>query len=77
MKTNVTLKLDDKLLRQVRILAAQQNSSISQILTEQLQKVLDDRKAYERAKKRAFELMDEGFAWNFKPPRSRDELYER
>jgi hypothetical protein len=77
MKTNVTLKLDDKLLREARILAAEQNTSISGLLAEQLQKAVESRKAYERAKKRAFKLMDEGFEWNWEPPRSRGELHER
>lgn len=77
MKTNLTLKLDKDLVREARILAAEQNTSISQLLTEQLHKVVESRKAYARAKRRAFKLMDEGFEGKWTPPSSRDELYER
>ena len=76
-KTNITLKVDTDLLRKVKVVAAQQNKSISQLMISQLENLLDNRSAYERAKKRAFKLMDEGFDWNWKPPKSRDELYER
>lgn len=76
-KTNITLKLDSNLLRRVKVAAAEQNTSISQYLTDQLRKALDSNAEYERAKRRAFQLMDEGFAGKWTPPRSRDELYER
>ena len=77
MKTNITLKVDADLLRQARILAAEENTSVSQLLAEQLRKVVESRKAYERAKRRAFKLVDEGFDGKWTPPRSRDELHER
>lgn len=77
MKTNVTLKVEDKLLREVRILAAEQNTSISGLLAEQLEKLIEDRRSYERAKKRALKRLREGLDLHFTPPRSRDELHER
>lgn len=77
MKSNITLKLDTELLREARILAAEHNTSVSQLLSEQLQKIVEGRKAYERAKRRAYKLMEEGFEWKWKPPRSRDDLHER
>lgn len=76
-KSNITLKLDTDLLRKVKVAAAQQNTSISQYLTDQLRKALENNADYERAKRRAFKLMEEGFAGKWTPPRSRDELYER
>lgn len=77
MKTNLTLKLDEELVRAARVLAAQQNTSISQLMTEQLQKIVESRQAYERAKKRALKRLRNGMDLNFTPPRSRDELHER
>jgi hypothetical protein len=77
MKTNVTLKLDADLLREARIMAAEQGSSISALLAAQLEKVVRERKDYEKAKQRALALMRKGFDLRYKPPASRDELHER
>ena len=77
MKTNITLKLDASLLREARILAAEQGSSVSALLAAQLEKLVRDRKDYAKAKRRALALMRKGFDWGYKPPASRDELHER
>lgn len=77
MKTNITLKLDADLLRQARILAAEEGSSVSGMLAEKLQDIVRQRKGYERARKRALARLRKGFNLRWKPPRSRDELHER
>jgi hypothetical protein len=77
MKTNITLKLDADLLREVRILAAEEGTSISALLAARLQKIVEERRAYDRAKRRALARLREGFYLHFKRPRSRDELHER
>jgi hypothetical protein len=77
MKTNVTLKLDAGLLREVRIMAASQGTSISALLADKLEKMVRERKAYEGARKRALARMKQGFDLRWTPPRSRDELHER
>jgi predicted transcriptional regulator len=77
MKTNLTLKLDADLVREVRILAAEQNTSISALLSERLQKMVLERRAYDRSRRRALARLQEGFDLGWKKPRSRDELHER
>ena len=77
MKTNITLKLDNELLREARILAAQQGTSISALLAGHLEEIVRERKGYERAKGRALRRLHEGFELNWKPPQSRDELHDR
>jgi hypothetical protein len=77
MKTNVTLKLDSDLLRAVRVLAAEQGTSISALLGHRLEEIVRERKDYERSRRRALARLREGYALNWKPPRSRDELHER
>ncbi|HUC28503.1 MAG TPA: DUF6364 family protein [Candidatus Acidoferrum sp.] len=77
MKTNITLKLDASLIRDVKILAAQNGTSISAILGEQLQRIVRERRGYEQARKRALARLREGMSLRWTPPRSRDELYER
>jgi len=77
MKTNVTLKLDSELLREVKILAAQNGSSISAMLSESLERLVRDRGSYAEARKRAQARLREGMELGWRPPRSRDELHER
>lgn len=77
MKTNITLKLDSGLLREARILAAEEGTSISALLAARLEQIVSERKTYDRARKRALARLREGMDLNWTPPRSRDELHER
>ena len=77
MKTNITLKLDADLLREVRILAAEQDTSISALLSARLEEIVRQRKSYDSARKRALARLREGLELHWTPPRSRDELHER
>jgi len=77
MKTNVTLKLDVDLLRDARILAAEQGSSLSALLTDRLEAMVRERRAYDRARRRGLARLRTGLDLKWTPPLSRDELHER
>jgi Family of unknown function (DUF6364) len=77
MKTNITLKLDNSLLREARIMAAEQDTSISALLAAQLEEIVRQRKTYDRARKRALARLRKGLNIQWTPARSRDELHER
>jgi hypothetical protein len=77
MKTNVTLKLDADLLREARILAAEEGQSLSALLTDRLEAMIRERKAFDKARRRALARLREGLDLRWKPPKSRDELHER
>lgn len=77
MKTNITLKFESDLLREVRILAAEEGTSVSALLAERLAEIVRERKAYDRARSRALDRLRDGFDLRWKAPRSRDELHER
>jgi hypothetical protein len=77
MKTNITLKLDTDLLREARVLAAEQDTSISAMLAAKLEQIVRDRQTYRRARKRALARLREGMDLHWSPPRSRDEIHER
>ncbi|MGD0759408.1 MAG: DUF6364 family protein [Candidatus Sulfotelmatobacter sp.] len=77
MKTNITLKLDSSLLREVKILAAEQDTSISALLAARLEQIVRERKTYDRARKRALARLREGLDLKWTRPHSRDELHER
>lgn len=77
MKTNITLKLDSDLLRQIKILAAEEDTSVSAMLAERLEQVVRERKTFARARKRALARLRQGRDLQWTPPHSRDELHER
>ena len=77
MKMNVTLKLDADLLREARVLAAEEGRSISALLTERLEALVRERKTFEKARRRALARLRDGFDLRWTPPATRDELHER
>jgi len=77
MKRNVTLKLDGELLKEARVLAAEQGTSISRMLAEKLEQVVRERAGYDRARKRALARLRVGMDLGWTRPGSRDELHER
>ncbi len=77
MKANVTLKLDADLLKEVRVVAAEEGRSISALLTDRLDLIVRERKAFDRARRRALARLRAGLDLAWTPPVSRDELHER
>ena len=77
MKMNVTLKLDADLLREARVLAAEEGRSISALLTDRLEALVRERKAFEKARRRALARLRDGFDLRWTPPADRNELHER
>lgn len=80
MKTrNVTLALPDDLVRKVKVIAAQRDTSISAILAAQLQRLADDEEGYLAAMddlmtdlRRGYDLGTQGQIQS-----DRDSLHER
>jgi hypothetical protein len=77
VRRNVTLKLDAALLREARILAAEEGRSLSALLADRLETLIRERKAFDRARRRALARLREGLDLQWTPPRTRDELHER
>ena len=77
MKTTVTLTLDADLLREVRSVAADEGRSISALLIEHLQAIVRERKAFEKARRRALRRLRGGLDLQWTPQQSRDPLHER
>ena len=77
MKTNITLKLDADLLREAKVLAAEEGRSVSSLLAERLESLIRERKAFDRARRRALARLRNGTDLGWTPPLSRDDLHER
>ena len=76
-KTNITLKLDADLLREVRVLAVEEGRSVSSLLAARLEAIIRERKSFNIARRRAIERLRKGMDLGWAPPSSRDELHER
>jgi len=77
MKQNITLSLDKALIRKSKIMAAQRETSISKMLSDELKKLVQDAEQYESAKRRAYANLKAGFHFGGKITVSREELHER
>lgn len=75
MKRNLTIQLDEEIIKQVKAIAARRGTSVSGLVAAHLHQLAHEDDDYERARKRALELMDQavdrgGITWN------REEIYE-
>ena len=77
MKQNITLSIDKERIKSYKVLAAQRQTSINRMLGEKLQKLIEDSKEYERAKKQALNYIAKGFHLGGKITVSREDLHER
>ncbi len=76
-KQNVTISLDRETIQKAKIVAARRSTSISGLVARQIEILIGDEEAYERAERQALALLDQGFNLGGKSRVSRDELHER
>ncbi len=76
---NITLSIPKKVLRKIKILAAERQTSVSRLLTETLEKLIDEESSYNRARQRQLEWLERGFNLGLgtNKPSSREDLHER
>jgi hypothetical protein len=76
-KQNLTIRLDRQTIRLAKILAAKRSTSISGLLSRQIEILVGDEETYELAERQALSLLDQGFHLGGVIRASRDELHER
>jgi hypothetical protein len=76
-KQNVTISLSRNVLKKAKILAARRETSISRLLARELERLVGDEEAYERAERQALALLDKGFHLGGEIRAGRDEWHER
>ena len=76
-KYNVTISLDRKTIQKAKVFAARRSTSISGLLAQQIENLVGEEEAYERAERLAMTLLEEGFHLGGARQASRDELHER
>jgi hypothetical protein len=73
-RTNLTVQLDDAVIRQARVVAARRGTSVSALVARELERLAREDDRYEEARRRAAEVMANarprgGRAWH------RDDVY--
>ena len=76
-KQNVTVSLSVQTVHKAKVLAAKRSTSISALVAEQIESLVNEDEAYERAAASAIARMKRGFHLGGGPLVSRDELHER
>jgi hypothetical protein len=76
-KQNVTISLSRHLLKKAKILAARRETSISGLLAKEIEFLVGEEEAYERAERQAMALLDKGFRMGGTIRADRNELHER
>jgi hypothetical protein len=77
VKQNVTVSLSRQTLQKARVLAARRATSISGLLAQQIEFLVGEEDAYERARRQAESLLEKGFHLGGVIRATRDEWHER
>ena len=78
-RQNITLRLPKELLKRVKRVAADRDTSVSALMTEALDRLADEDRRYSVARKRALAALQSARSLGTRGQRtwSRDELHER
>lgn len=76
MAKNVTLKLDENLLKLCRFAAVEEDKSLSQWLADLIKKTIEKDSSFKTSKKHALKTLKKGFNLSA-TPLSREEIHER
>jgi hypothetical protein len=77
VKQNITLSIEKELLRKGRLIAAQNDTSISKMLSDQLKEMIDKEEQYQAARRKALHALKKGFHLGGKITWRREDLHER
>jgi hypothetical protein len=75
--TNVTLSIDEEDLKQARVLALQQGSSLNAVIRHFVKSYIDDSKRYQQVTERIMQQAEDSQYYSEGKKWTREELYER
>ena len=77
MKQNITLSIEKSLIKKSKIIAAQRETSVSKMLSDELEKLIQSTEQYELSKRKALANLKKGFHFGGKITVSRGALHGR
>ncbi|MEI9479951.1 MAG: DUF6364 family protein [Deltaproteobacteria bacterium] len=77
MKRNITLSLDRDLIKKAKVISARRMVSVSQLLSNEVTRIIDEDEGYEENRKLALSLLEVGYHLGGAITGTREELHER
>ncbi len=77
MKQNITLAIDKDLLKKVKVLAAQRDTSVTNLIAKQLERIVSEEDHYGSSKRRALARLKKGYHLGGRILAQREKLHER
>ena len=77
MKQNITVQLDQAVIKDAKIVAAKHATSLSKLLAGEIQRIAAQESKYDQNKKSALARLQKGYALGGEIMPSRDEIYDR
>jgi len=76
MRQNLTVSLDPELIRKLRVIAAERSTSVSRLVGEELERIVERAESFESARQQALAMLDAGLHLGGQPV-DREELHDR
>lgn len=76
-KRNLTVQLDAETIRKARVIAAERSTSVSRLVAEQIEQLVDADQRYRQAREGALAHLRQGYSLGGGPLPTRDQLHER
>ncbi|HSH23130.1 MAG TPA: DUF6364 family protein [Acidimicrobiales bacterium] len=77
MKRNLTVQLDEATVKKARVLAARRSTSVSKLVAHEIERLVGEDEAYQRAKSTALAQLNRGFHLGGGPLPGRSSLHGR
>ena len=77
MKRNLTVQLDEATIAKARVLAARRSTSVSRLVADEIQRVVDEDDGYQRARDAALAQLRRGFHLGGTRLPARESLHDR
>lgn len=76
---NITLCVRKDILQKAKLIAVKRGTSLSRLLSEAIERIVDEEDSYEQARRRHLEILREGLDLGTygRPVATRDELHEQ
>ena len=77
MKQNITVQLDQTVIKEAKVIAAKRSTSLSKFLADEITKIAAQESTYDNDKKLAIMRLENGYSLGGDKLLKREELYTR
>lgn len=77
MKQNITVQLEQTVIKEAKVIAAKRSTSLSKFLASEISKIASQESSYDKDKKLAIMRLQKGYSLGGAKLPKREELYKR